>query len=97
MNFAKLLSGRIDIFPVDIDNGYAVLYQNFRKGDAHAAITHHDKAFREVVYHVIFSKNVKENQRYIQIFNRGLKKLKESGKYDQYFDESRRGMYFASR
>ncbi len=29
----------------------------------------------------------------LTLFNRGLKRLKESGKYDQYFEESRRGEY----
>ena len=43
-------------------------------------------------HHVVFGRNEK-NIRMLQLFNKGLKQLKESGKFDQYFEESRRGEY----
>lgn len=83
-NFKKLLVGRFDIFPSDIKVGYAVLRGNLPAEDA-AQITHHPRAYNVVTYHLILSKKHPDGARLLATFNRGLKKLRESGRHDDYF------------
>ena len=40
------------------------------------------------------SKSIEKNKRRMELFNRGLKKLKSEGAIERYFEESRRGEYF---
>ncbi|MEH6344858.1 MAG: hypothetical protein V7785_07230 [Bermanella sp.] len=51
------------------------------------------KYFRESPAYLILSKKIKGNQRMLKLFNKGLKRLKASGRYDQFFSQSRRGEY----
>jgi len=41
----------------------------------------------------MFSKKIERNKHMLKLFNKGLKRLKESGKYNQFLEESRRGEY----
>lgn len=92
INFKKLLMKRIMIFPSDLDAGYYVLQRDFKKEDVEL-ITHHPKLIAAKQSHLILSKKIKRNERLIKLFNKGLRALKENGKYDQYLIESRRGEY----
>ncbi|MFC4161006.1 substrate-binding periplasmic protein [Chitinimonas lacunae] len=84
-NFRKLLAGRFDIFPSDIKVGYAVLRSGFPPEDV-ARITHHPRAYNVVSYHLILPKRHPESSRLLALFNRGLKKLRESPRAASYFD-----------
>jgi len=44
-------------------------------------------------FRLLLSKKMKDSKRMVETFNRGLERLKASGKYDQYFAESQRGDY----
>lgn len=92
INFKKLLKARIDIFPIDLDVGYAMLNKLFSKKEA-ALFTYHPKPVKDVPLHLILSKKVEKNKELVALFNKGLKHLRESGKYDQYLGESRKGDY----
>lgn len=83
-NFEKLLVGRIDLFPQDINVGYAQIRKNFPR-EAWGRFTHHPKAFNHKQYRLILSRQHQRNARMIALFNQGLGRLKASGKYDQYF------------
>ena len=91
-NFKKLLAGRIKIFPSNIDVGYDLLAKKFSMQEIES-IVHHRKPFLSVPTHLVFSKRVKKNKRLLALFNQGLKQLRDSGKVDQYFEESRKGDY----
>ncbi|MCP4396340.1 MAG: amino acid ABC transporter substrate-binding protein [bacterium] len=91
-NFAKLLKGRIQIFPQDIDVGYAMLNKIFSKEEA-ALFTHHPLPVKDDPLCLLLSKQVEGNEQLLETFNRGLKQLQESGKAEQYLSESRSGEY----
>ncbi len=96
INYRKLLIGRIFIFPNDLDVGYQIIQKSFAPKEVQM-FTHHPKPLMSDPIFVLFSKKVKENKRMLQLFNKGLKRLRTSGKYDQYFEESRRGEYIITK
>lgn len=91
-NFKKMLLGRIDVFPQDEDVGYEILRSLFSPEQA-GLFTHHSHPLHTKVMHLILSKQIKESPELLRMFNRGLKRLKESGKYEQYIADSRKGSY----
>ena len=86
LNFKKLLRKRFDIFPSNLHVGYQQIKNNFSPEDAEK-FTHHSKVLTHNDLHLIFYKNKTANQHLVQVFNRGLTKLKSSGKFDQYLAE----------
>ncbi|MGQ5524407.1 substrate-binding periplasmic protein [Chitinimonas sp. PSY-7] len=84
-NFKKLLAGRFDIFPSEMNVGYATLQQNFTPAEVNH-ITYHPKAYNVVTYHLILTKSKPGSAELLAAFNKGLKALKDSGKYNSYFD-----------
>lgn len=90
MNFNKLLNDRFKIFPVDMDVGYAILHKLF-KPEIVSMFRYHPLPLRQDSLHLILSKKIEKNKQLIEVFNRGLKKLYESGKVEQYINESRGG------
>jgi polar amino acid transport system substrate-binding protein len=91
-NFEKLLIGRIQIFPNDLDVGYDMLRKIFTPEQVQL-FTHHLKPVRAEPHRLLLSKKIKRNKRMMELFNKGLKRLKASGKVEQYLAESRRGEY----
>ncbi|MCG8619186.1 MAG: hypothetical protein MI802_23440 [Desulfobacterales bacterium] len=92
LNFRKLLKQRIDITPVGLAFGCSLLNQNFTSSQKNA-ITFHPKQLRTSFYRLSLSKTVPGNQVKLERFNRGLRKLKASGKYRRYFEASLNGEY----
>lgn len=90
-NIKKLFSDRIQIFPQSLDVGYYMLQTEFP--DKINQITHHEKFVNQSHNYFALSRKNPHGQYYMMLFNRGLQKLKDSGKYEQYFIESRRGDY----
>ncbi len=84
-NFMKLLAQRIDIFPIELGAGYAFLDKYFTP-ELRGSVTHHSLPLKEQTYHLLFSKKIERNTRMIELFNRGLKLLRESGKLDHYLN-----------
>ncbi|MCP4353585.1 MAG: amino acid ABC transporter substrate-binding protein [Desulfobacterales bacterium] len=91
-SFKKLLKGRIHIFPNDLDAGLELIHKHFTPEQAEL-FTYHPKPVRAAPHHILFSKKVEKNRQMLELFNKGLKQLKQSGKADQYLTESRRGDY----
>lgn len=96
INFRKLLVGRIQLIPQTMGVGYGVLQSKFKQEDVQL-VTHHPKPMFKTNFHIILTKKIERNKRMLKLFNIGLKRLKESGKYDQYFDEFRRGKYIIKK
>ena len=92
MNFTKLFADRIDIFPCDVEVGFSMLHKNFSPEEV-ALIDFHPKAVRHEPGYLLFSKRLEENKFFLEVFNRGLEKLKASGRYYEFVRESRVGLY----
>lgn len=95
-NMRKLLGERFQVFPVNVDVGYHMLHQLFNEEQI-ALFTHHPKPLTEEPLRLLLSKKVAGNEQRMNLFNRGLKRLRESGKIDQYTAESRSGLYMGAR
>jgi len=92
MNFRKLLKKRIHVGIIELDVGYDILREHYTSAQAQL-LTPHPKPLRSSYYYLLLSKKTKRNARMIKLFNQGFKKLKESGKVKQYFEESQEGNY----
>ena len=90
LNFEKLLNDRFKIFPVDMEVGYTMLHKQF-KPETVILFTNHPRPLRQESLHLLLSKKVGKNKRLIELFNRGLQKLKESGRIERFLEESRKG------
>jgi polar amino acid transport system substrate-binding protein len=86
VGFRKLLAGRFDIFPCDLYGGRAVLKQYFSPAEQQQ-VAAHAKTYAVTSYHLLMSRANPANVRYIDLFNRGLKRLRDSGKYAAYVAE----------
>jgi polar amino acid transport system substrate-binding protein len=91
-NYKKLLAGRIQIFPNDPSVGDAQIRGHLSPNEA-SLITYHPKRFGISSLHLIMSKNHQRNKYFIDKFNAGLKKLKESGRYQQMLNDLEAGKY----
>jgi polar amino acid transport system substrate-binding protein len=85
-NFKKLLHKRIDIFPMNTLTGYSMLHTMF-KPEIVSLFANHSKPVRSATLHLLLSRKVQRNEQLIILFNKGLRALKESGRYDEYLDE----------
>ncbi|MFC4158440.1 substrate-binding periplasmic protein [Chitinimonas lacunae] len=83
-SFRKMLKDRFDIFPSDLKVGYATLRANFTPAEVNQ-ITHHPRAYNVVTYHLILNKKNPRSAKLMAAFNRGLKKLRDSGRYAEYY------------
>ena len=79
-NFLKLLNYRVDLVGVATDVGYALIKKNLTPEQV-ALVTHHPKPFRTNSYHLLISRRVENADKLIEIFNAGLKTLRENGRY----------------
>ena len=92
LGYKKLLAQRIDIFPQLLDVGYYQLQVQFDSQTVRQ-FTHHPIPFGKHTEQLLLSKKHKRNRRLIEVFNKGLQRLKDSGRYKQYYEESLRGEY----
>ena len=91
-NLKKLLAGRIDIFPQDPDVGYAQIRNNFPPEQV-KRFTHHPKEFENSTLHLIISKKSPNAKLFLDKFNAGFRKLKESGQLAEMLDDLNAGKY----
>ncbi|MGW8391859.1 substrate-binding periplasmic protein [Pseudoduganella sp. HUAS MS19] len=92
LNFRKLVAGRVDVVPASLDVGRYILRTKFRPEEA-AGITVAAGRYNTTQYRLIMRRADAANALYIERFNRGLRKLKESGRYDQYMADLAAGRY----
>jgi polar amino acid transport system substrate-binding protein len=81
-NFQRLLHGRIDLFPNDFSVGYEQISK--LSLPERSRITHHPRTFEGSDLHLMLPRTDPDNKILITRFNRGLKKLKESGAIEQW-------------
>ena len=89
-NFKKLLANRIDIFPVVEEVATKVLHDNFTQEEINK-LTTHPIPFKKKQLYVVFSKKIKQPEILYQAFERGMKKLKQSGRYNQIMEDYANG------
>lgn len=89
-NFRKLIRGRIDLFPINVDVGVYLLNKHFSDKDRNK-ITYHPRRFTNPTTHLVFSRKVPSNATLVKRFNKGLAQLKASGVIDQYLEAYRMG------
>ncbi len=92
VGLTNLLKGRIDVFPGELVVTYEQIRDTFSKEDA-ALFTHHPKHISKTPLYLLLSKEVPENDEMRDRFNEGLKRLKESGKYDEIIADGIGGKY----
>ncbi len=82
VGLTNLLKGRVDVFPGELLVTYEQIRGTFSEEDA-ALFTHHPKHIGREPLYLLLSKKVSGNERMRDLFNEGLQRLKESGKFDQ--------------
>jgi len=88
-NYKKLAAGRLDIVLEDTEVGH----ESINKLGMTEQLAVHPKTLKSRKYSVIISKKAPNAQALVDAFNRGLKKLKDDGRYQKYLEASRRGEY----
>lgn len=88
----KLLAGRFAVFPSSFGVGMYVLRTRFTPQDA-ARIAYHPGASATTRYHLILPRSLPSSARHLALFNMGLKRLKDSGRYQQYMADLEAGKY----
>ncbi len=88
----NLLKGRIDLFPGELLVTYEQIRDSFSKDEA-ARFTHHPKSIHDQPLHLLLTRKDPANERIRNLFNEGLKQLRESGRYDQILVDAMAGNY----
>ena len=86
------LKKRIQIYPQEINVGYSFLRQHLTESDVQK-ITHHPKPLLNNLSYVLFPKKVERSKTLLLKFNKQLKKFRESGRYEKYFEAFHQGDY----
>jgi polar amino acid transport system substrate-binding protein len=89
-NFQRLLHGRIDLFPHNLIVGYQQISQ--LPLQERSRITHHPKTFEPSGLSLLLSRTDPANTSLLDRFNRGLKKLKESGVIEEWRQELKQSL-----
>lgn len=91
LNFKKLFSKRIDLFPIDLEVGLYILNNYFTKTERDL-FTYHPKSIDERNYYLLLSKNP-QNKALMNKFNQGYKILKENKKINVLTDNYKNYLY----
>ncbi|MBB1489512.1 substrate-binding periplasmic protein [Oceanospirillum sediminis] len=86
-------AGRADIFPINIQAGFALLRHVMTPAEA-STMTYHGKTLSAPISsHLIISKDHPDGEQIIADFNRGLKELINNGRYQKMEEDSQKGLY----
>jgi polar amino acid transport system substrate-binding protein len=91
-NFGKLLKERVVLYPQEINVGYAALRNHFSPAEM-ARITHHPKPLLNNLSYLMLPKKLPGSQALLERFNRRLQNYRDSGRYQQYFNDLQQGKY----
>lgn len=87
VNFRKLLGKRITVFACEKEVGDYLLRQNFSPKEI-GLITYHPKPLNSDPLYLLLNKKNKRNKKRLEIFNRGLAKLRAAGRVKQILDNA---------
>jgi polar amino acid transport system substrate-binding protein len=80
LNFKKLLSGRIDLFPIERAVGYSLMRKELSP-EEQAQLAEDPNPLAVFTPHLLLSRVVPENEQRMQLFDRGLQELQANGRY----------------
>ncbi len=92
INYRKLLNSRIQIFPIDRYVGADLLRTDFTP-EEQKLITFHPKPLILQEYYLLFSRKAAENKKRLELFNKGLKRLKANKRVDELMLKFERGEF----
>lgn len=81
LNFRKLLAGRIDLFPIERAVGLHVIGKDLHARERDMLVIA-PRALAEYRTYLLLSRAIPANEQRIHLFDRGLRRLKETGRYD---------------
>lgn len=87
-NLMKLLHGRIDVFPLDMEVGYTMLHRMY-KPEVVNMVTNNPRPVRTDPLHLLLTKKLEKNARLMVLFNKGLKSLIAKGEVERFLEEAR--------
>ncbi len=93
MNFKKLLASHIQLFIDDEAVGLYKLQSNFTLDEINRISYCQVNNLPSDSLYLLISKKSRKAGRFLEAFNKGLKRLRQSGKYDQFTEESKQGKY----
>lgn len=82
-NVNMLLANRIDLFPMTVLEGLYLIHNSFPPESANQ-ITYHPKALTTPTGHPLFPKNNLSSKKWMDLYAKGIKKLKEQGTLEAY-------------
>ena len=91
-NILKLVNGRIQLAVLEKVVGYEQISNTVPK-DKVELLTHHSRPVFSAGLRLLFSKKMPENKEMLEIFERGLAKLYESGAVEKYMQDAIDGKY----
>ena len=95
-NLKKLLSGRIDVFAMEVDVASHLMQTRLSPAQA-ATVVCSPKLLMQTPICLALTRRSDKSAALIERFNSGLKKLKADGRYEKYMKESRNGDYFKKK
>ncbi|MHC4884373.1 MAG: substrate-binding periplasmic protein [Planctomycetota bacterium] len=90
--FKKLLAGKVDVFPCEVDTGLELIKKEFSVEDV-AKLAWHPLPVKKAPHHLLISKKTAGAEALLKVFNKGLADLKADGRLARYLKESREGAY----
>jgi len=93
-NFKKLLLERVDLVPIEMIVGYTLINEIFPPIQRQY-FTNNNKAISKENYYLIISKKLpkKRQEKILKDFNKGIKILRDSGRYQQMLESIYKGYY----
>lgn len=91
-NLIKLLKNRIDVFPCSELVCLKILQEQFDQEERNSLV-YHPKPWRENALYLIMNKKNERAERLLQAFERGMRSIKENGRYDQMRIDFLNGVY----
>ncbi|MFY0664532.1 MAG: transporter substrate-binding domain-containing protein [Natronospirillum sp.] len=92
LNFLKLLSGRIDVYPQEVSVGYYALRRDLPPEEA-ARVTHHPAPLLVNQSFLLLPRSAPDSAELVALFNESLQRFRDDGRYQEYFDAFGRGEY----
>lgn len=92
INFRKLVRDRINVFPISLISGYSLIQREFDPA-VEGMLTFNPKPLLKLSGHLLFPKANENSERLAKDFNESLRKLVDSGVYDQYYNMLLSGGY----
>ncbi|SHH67369.1 ABC transporter substrate-binding protein [Massilia sp. CF038] len=93
LSMRKLLAGRFDVYPTIREVGWYTLHTQFSAAEAAAISEYRGRPYNQPRYHLILPRRLAASPRRLAQFNQGLRRLRESGRYDQLMAELAAGRY----